>query len=31
MKIKSGKSHILFSGNSNVSANIENPDIISED
>ena len=30
MKINSGKSHILFSGNDNVSANIDNHTIISE-
>ena len=30
MKINYGKSHILFSGNQNVSANIDNPTIISE-
>ena len=30
MKINSGKSHILFSGNGNVSANIDNHTIISE-
>ena len=30
MKINSGKSHILFSGNDNVSANIDNHIIISE-
>ena len=30
MKINSGKNHILFSGNDNVSANIDNNTIISE-
>ena len=30
MKINSGKSHILFSGNDSVSANIDNHTIISE-
>ena len=30
MKINSGKSDILFSGNDNVSANIDNHTIISE-
>ena len=30
MKIDSGKSHILFSGNDNVSANINDYTIISE-
>ena len=30
MKINSGKSHILFSGNDNVSANIDDHTIISE-
>ena len=30
MKVNSGKSHILFSGNDNVSANIDNHTIISE-
>ena len=30
MKINSGKSHILFSGNANVSANIDKHTIISE-
>ena len=30
MKINSGKSHILFSGNDNVSANIDNHTIIFE-
>ena len=31
MKLNSGKSHILFSGNDNVSANIDNHTIISKD
>ena len=30
MKIKSGRSHMLFSGNDNVSANIDEHSIISE-